>query len=148
MKRFASTLGMDELIRKDPVLARDFVEKPLLLGNKHNRIFSEMLSILESQFETRRTDLIEKREAKIKEIESLGFKTIRVPGIQGSNWAGVSYANNLLIDDTLFVPTFGLEEAENRIISELQEKLHSYHVSVASTTATYSQGFCAGIDSM
>jgi len=45
------------------------------------------------------------------------------PGGRGSNWAGISYTNNLVVDNTVFVPAFGLGEAELEIFSDIDRPL-------------------------
>ena len=66
--------------------------------------------------------------AKVAEIEALGFSVVRVPRFgrdqnDSTSWAGLGYANSLLVDDVLYVPMFGLGAVETGIVTELDAAL-------------------------
>jgi hypothetical protein len=86
-----------------------------------------LLGLIQSQLPNAAVPDWELFEAKEREIRKLGFQVIRVPYLVAphmmAEWPGISYANVLTIEHTVFVPAFGLGKAENRIFAELQTKL-------------------------
>lgn len=87
-------------------------------------------------------------EEKIRELQQLGFRVIRVPRIGGgldshAAWAGISYVNAALIDETLFVPVFGLGAPEQKFIDLLQAQLPAQY-RVVPVFARYSQLYNGG----
>ena len=73
-------------------------------------------------------------------LEELGYRVVRVPWIQGdgapnSPWPGVSYANCVDIDDTLFVPEIGLGKVEAEWLDGLARQLRGQY-RVVPTLAT------------
>ncbi len=136
--KLGTAQGFDELLHKDPELARDFLLYGSVMGSKHNRIFHNYLEILERELEPERPGDKTAREEKIHQITQMGFDVIRVPGIPGANWAGVSYANNLLVDNILFVPTYGLAAYEKGILDNLSRQLSPKGIKVVPINATYS----------
>ena len=65
---------------------------------------------------------------KAKMLDSIGFRVIRVPWIEGdgapaSPWPGVSYVNAVDIEDKLFVPEMGLGKVEEGWFDSLQGQL-------------------------
>lgn len=57
------------------------------------------------------------------QLESRGFHVVRVPYLRGGSQPSVSYANALLIDKKLFLPTLGLRRYEERTFSQLRRDL-------------------------
>lgn len=87
-----------------------------------------LLSIVESQLQEGVPPTQPRIEAKVRALEAMGFQVVRVPRLGGDPelevpWAGISYANSLLVDRTLFVPRFGLGDLERKIFDDLQQKL-------------------------
>ena len=88
-----------------------------------------LLSLIEAQLRTDTTPDYGLFEAKEREIRKLGLRVIRVPYIAAphrmAEWPGISYANVVEIDRTVFVPAFGLGKTEERIFADLRAKLGS-----------------------
>jgi hypothetical protein len=61
-------------------------------------------------------------------LQGWGFRVVRVPHLAAKTfhtlWPGVSYANMLVFDRRLFVPTLGLGEVEENFIAKLRSDLH------------------------
>lgn len=87
-----------------------------------------MLNVVEDQLPGE-TDQREKRLREIaRDLEKHGFRVIRVPWVGGRTdgidpWAGISYANLVAIDRRLFVPIFGLGEAEQSLVESIIPQL-------------------------
>ena len=68
-------------------------------------------------------------QIKEGEIGKLGFRVLRVPYLAAphimAEWPGISYANVMAIDRTVFVPAFGLGKAEDKIFDNLAANLGS-----------------------
>ncbi len=65
---------------------------------------------------------------KIGELEAMGFRVVRVPAFRVDlngprDWPGISYVNDLVVDQQIFVPRFGLGEVEKRIFREVGAQL-------------------------
>lgn len=122
-----SVAGRRKMLVEDAELFRDWTTAGW--EGKSQRVFVPYsLALVESQlpgFPNRHRDRI---EAKAREVEALGFRVIRVPRVSGEAdlglpWAGISYVNNLLVDNLLFVPAYGLGAAEDQIFDDLQRSL-------------------------
>ena len=114
---------------KDLLLLRDWISSATLLQSDVAQI-PALLSVIESQLPDYKVSDLELREQKIAELEALGLKVIRVPRIAGDrslqiSWSGISYVNNLLVDDTLFIPVMGLKKFEESVIDGLKDQLPS-----------------------
>jgi agmatine/peptidylarginine deiminase len=86
-----------------------------------------LLSVVESQL-ARRPPGLDRIDAAARTLEEMGFRVVRVPRFGGDRslkvpWSGISYVNSLLVDRTLFVPRFGLGDAEETILEELDAAL-------------------------
>ena len=57
------------------------------------------------------------------QLASWGFHVVRVPYLRGGSQPSVSYANALLLDKKLFLPTLGLRRYEERVFSQLRRDL-------------------------
>jgi hypothetical protein len=119
--------GVDRLLQDDPELFRDWITESR--RTRSDELFTRrLLDIVESQVVAPSPDLLARSKEKVAELEALGFRIVRVPRFgsdqNGSTqWAGVSYVNSLLLDDVLFVPTFGLGAVEERMLEALQAAL-------------------------
>ncbi|MCS7025128.1 MAG: agmatine deiminase family protein [Bryobacteraceae bacterium] len=86
-----------------------------------------MLELVESQ--TRDcSDLMAKADAAAQQLSRMGFHLVRIPWLPPSarkrlEWAGISYANAARVDETLFVPAFGLEPLEKEWFAQLRHEL-------------------------
>ena len=114
---------------KDLLLLRDWISSATILQTDVAQI-PALLSVIESQLPDHKITDMDLRERKIAELEELGLKVIRVPKIAGDDllqphWSGISYVNNLLVDDTLFIPVMGLTKFEESFIDELKRQLPS-----------------------
>jgi hypothetical protein len=62
------------------------------------------------------------------QLEDWGFRVVRTPHLATAAfhtlWPGASYANMLIFDRRLFVPTFGLGEVEETFIEKLRTDLN------------------------
>jgi hypothetical protein len=118
----------NRFLRTDPALLRDWTSVAMTLRSSQ-ALISASLAIIESQIHDPSQDLLRRMNRKVKEVEALGFRTIRLPWIirDSAKWAGVSYTNNLLVDEILFVPTFGLGRWERQLVADLQEKLPAHY---------------------
>ncbi len=117
------------LYTKDRLLLRDWISSATVLQSDVAQI-PALLSVIESQLPDFNITGMELREQKIAELEALGLKVIRIPRISGDkslklSWAGISYVNNVLVDDTLFIPVMGLTKFEDSVIDDLQRQLPS-----------------------
>jgi agmatine/peptidylarginine deiminase len=68
------------------------------------------------------------RESKVRELQKLGFRVVRLPQVGGgsdlqSDWAGISYVNNLVVDNAFFLSIFGLDSLERRLVCLLEKEL-------------------------
>ena len=118
--------GQREILRDNIDLLRD-CNDAYLISKSNRSLFESYVSILESQFKEPDEQLQRRVDAKIEQIEDLGFQVIRVPQIGAHNnrvlWSGISYVNCLLVDNLLFVPRFGLGSAEEDIFDRIQKQL-------------------------
>jgi hypothetical protein len=117
----------ERMLERDLPLLHDWVTGAIV-ARTDVPLFKAMLSVIESQLPGYEITNRELRERKIRELESLGLKVIRVPRIAGDAelrlpWAGVSYVNNLLVNKTLFVPSMGFPVGEDGIFESLQHQL-------------------------
>lgn len=119
--------GLEALIENDPVLLRDWLAESR--RTRSDGVFTtRLVDLVESQVEPLDRDLIRLVNRKVAEIAALGFEIVRVPRFgsdqnRSVEWAGLGYANNLLVDHVLYVPVFGLGEVETRIIADLEAAL-------------------------
>jgi len=125
---YRSTEGRLELLRAEPVLLREWVETNLVT-NSGPSFVDACLTIIEAQM--RKPDgaaeALSRRIAA--QMEALGFKVAFVPALPGvpgdGAWPGISYVNSVLIGNRLFVPRFGLGEAENALFERIQNRIPS-----------------------
>jgi agmatine/peptidylarginine deiminase len=87
-----------------------------------------LLSVVESQLARKPLPTQQRIDAAVRTLEEMGFRVVRVPRLGGDRslkvpWSGISYANSLLVDRTLFVPRFGLGDFETRMFDELDAAL-------------------------
>lgn len=119
--------GVDRLLQDDPELFRDWITESR--RTRSDELFTRrLLDIVESQVVPPDSRVLERAAAKTAELEALGFQVIRVPRFGGdqhasTTWAGISYVNSLLLDDVLYVPTFGLGDVETGMIDALSAAL-------------------------
>jgi hypothetical protein len=119
--------GIEVLLREDPALLRAWLAESRR-ARTDDVFVHRLLDIVESQVEPVAARITERSAAAVRAFEEAGFRVVRVPRFgsdqNGSRqWAGVSYANNLLIDDLLYVPTFGLGAVEQRLLDALDAVL-------------------------
>jgi hypothetical protein len=119
------------LLRSDPALLRDWAQAALR-DRTEAALDVRLLSVVESQLSQRPVPTQGLIDAKVRELEELGFRVVRVPRLGGDRslkvaWSGISYVNALLVDEVLFLPRFGLGEAEQRIFDELGAALPDHY---------------------
>lgn len=119
--------GRRRMLAEDPGLFRDWTTAGW--EAKSQSVFVPYsLALVKSQLPGFPNRMKERIEEKVREIQAFGFRVIRVPRVSGEadlglTWAGISYANNLLVDNLLFVPAFGLGAAEQAIFDRLEREL-------------------------
>ena len=120
--------SIDHLLETEPTLLRDWAQAALR-NHTESLIDLRLLSLIESQLSRDPAPTQNLINAKVGELEELGFRVVRVPRLGGFDrsldrpWAGVSYVNGLVVDRQLFVPRFGLGAAEERIFEDLDRAL-------------------------
>ncbi len=117
------------LAEADPALFEEWIQS-VQHARDEPAIISAHLDLLESQIEVVPADLEERTQEKIAELESLGFQVIPVPAYRVNlrkerDWPGISYVNAVAVDEQLFVPRFGLGEAEEGIFRLLRARMPS-----------------------
>jgi len=123
--------AVESFLDSDPALLRDWVQAALR-DRTDAALDLRLLSVVESQLMREPVPTQGRIDEKAREIESLGFRVVRVPRIGGERslkvpWSGISYVNSLVVDDVLFVPRFGLGAAEERIFDELAAALPDHY---------------------
>jgi hypothetical protein len=122
--------GRKDMLKRDPSLlarALDGIADVVVRAELTPRL----LGLMEGQFRTEPWPRESILDRKAKEIETLGFRVVRIPNLVAENtgaWPGLSYANSLVLDDKIFMPALGLGEYEGRVFAELAEKLSGYDV--------------------
>lgn len=121
-----SNLAVVKLLESDPRFLNDWVTAALK-GRTEALMDARLLSVVEGQL-LERAETQPRVDAKVRELEALGFRVVRVPRLGGdpglsTPWTGISYVNALLVDRVLFVPEFGLGEFERRVFEELGRAL-------------------------
>jgi len=117
--------GQREILQDDMNLLRD-CNDAYLASKTNELLFKTYLAIIQSQLGEPRPELLKRINDKAQEIQHLGFRVIRVPQIGADStipWSGISYVNNLLVDNLLFLPKFGLGAVEDEIFDRLQKQL-------------------------
>lgn len=106
---------------------KEWVTESLIDWEDH-RLPDRLLAIVSSQLPCNASPRPERLESKVRLLQQLGFKVVRVPKIAGNAelgvpWTGISYVNSLFIEPNLFAPTFGLGTAESRLIETFSSQL-------------------------
>jgi Porphyromonas-type peptidyl-arginine deiminase len=122
-----SPAGQLRLVEKDPALFAEWVNA-VQLAKDEQAIITAHLDVVESQLDPVPEDVRRRTLEKIAELRALGFRVIRVPAfrvnlIRPHDWPGISYVNGLVVDQQVFLPRFGLGEAEDRIFREVGAQL-------------------------
>lgn len=138
---------LTKLLDEDPGLLQDWWQLTALLRTSA-KLPTALLSVLESQLPGAAMPSQVRIEQKIRELQQLGFRVIRVPRIGGETssqalWAGISYVNAALIDEVLFVPVFGLGAQEHKFLTLLQGQLPAKY-RVVPVFARYAQLYNGG----
>jgi hypothetical protein len=112
----ASPDEIGRLLAREPALLRDWA-KGSTSALTTEVLASRIVSIIESQLPGFQGSVQPIVDRDARKLEALGFRVVRVPRLAGDpvlkpRWPGVSYVNATLIDRTLFMPEFGLGEAE------------------------------------
>ncbi len=115
------------LLANNPGLLRDWVDMARIIRSSQDFVLS-CLAIIESQLRELIPENKAIRESKVRKLQELGFRVIRVPQIGGrpdfqTAWPGVSYVNSLLVDNLLFLPIFGLDSFESQLVHTLENEL-------------------------
>jgi hypothetical protein len=114
--------GEGEVLQTDPELMRRS-SSHIAVTLLRSRLRSMLLGIIEQQTERGVWPEEPVLDRAAAQLESWGFHVVRVPYLRGGGQPSVSYANALLIDQKLFVPTLGLRRFEERTFSQLRRDL-------------------------
>jgi hypothetical protein len=119
------------LAEADPGLFEEWIHA-VQHARDEQAIVSAHLDLLESQIETIPEELRRRTDAKIVELEDLGFEVIRIPAYRVNlrkerDWPGISYVNALVVDEQVFVPRFGLGEVEDGVFRLVQARLPAHY---------------------
>ena len=117
--------GQRRMIHDAPGLLRRWYDSVTNASVYSTAAFA-LAEIVESQVKPSEDNLARITDNLAHRLEALGFNVIRVPSFGdegGLGWRGVTYVNALLVDNALFVPTFGLGAPENQILRRLREQL-------------------------
>jgi hypothetical protein len=117
------------LAEANPDLFEEWIHE-VQLARDEQSIVTAHLDLLESQLEVIPEEIEARTREGIAELEGLGFQVIEVPAYRVNlrkerAWPGISYVNALVIDERVFVPRFGLGEAEDGVLRLVQAKLPS-----------------------
>jgi hypothetical protein len=115
------------LLEENPDLLRDLVDVARIIRASQDFVLS-CLMIIEGQMRELDPERKALRESKVRELQKLGFRVVRMPQIGGesdlqSDWAGISYVNNLVVDNAFFLSIFGLDSLERRLVCLLEKEL-------------------------
>src|SRR5690606_16222697 len=92
----------------------------------------QLLDLLEAQLPGMVYSVDEKFVRVARELKGRGFKVIRVPWLYGDgrtkSWPGVAYANLLAFEKKLFVPQYGLGQAEAGYLGLMRKRLPGYEI--------------------
>lgn len=121
--------GFVRMLETEPELLKDWLGAATVV-RMGAFLPRSMLALLYSQIEETGQHRARRVDAKIRELQELGFHIIEVPQFHGDveakvPWSGISYVNSTIVDDTIFIPAFGLGEAEEAIFNRLQAQLPS-----------------------
>lgn len=121
--------GFVRMLETEPELLKDWLGAATVV-RMGAFLPRSMLALLYSQIEETGQHRVRRVEEKIRELQELGFNIIEVPQFHGDveakvPWSGISYVNSTIVDDTIFIPAFGLGEAEEAIFNKLQAQLPS-----------------------
>jgi hypothetical protein len=119
--------GVRRMLAANPVILRDWASGATYLRTREAAA-ARLLNVIASQLPGARQAGPPNLEGKVRRLEDLGFRVIRVPQIggdpsRGDNWAGISFTNSALIDRTLFVPEFGFGPAERELQEQVRQQL-------------------------
>jgi len=122
-----SLTNQERMIQLEPTLFSEWVNAARSVRSEQG-ILDAHLDLIASQINEVPNYISQRTRQKIGELEALGFRVVRVPALrvnmdQESGWPGVSYVNLLTVGDQLFLPHFGLGEAEDRFFEELAREL-------------------------
>ena len=122
-----SPQGIAKLLATDRPLLLDWAKGNAVDLNT-TVLGARVASLIESQLPGFRGSVQPIVDRNVLELERLGFRVIRVPRLAGDpvlkpRWPGVSYVNSLIVDQTIFVPEFGLGEAEWALFDRIREQL-------------------------
>jgi hypothetical protein len=115
------------LISSQPALFANWVRMAVTLKTAQG-LPAAMLSVIEDQLPGETAKKEQRLNEHVRTLEKLGFRVVRIPWIGGEPsgadaWAGISYANMVLLGRRLFVPVFGLGPAEQRLVESIETLL-------------------------
>lgn len=117
-----------EVFERAPDLLRRVADQVLKV-KLEKELGPRLLALAESQLADVKPWKLAEMNRIAARLRKLGFNVIRIPyaaaPAQGSTWTGVGYANMLVHERELFVPSLGLGEFETRLYENLRRKLRN-----------------------
>ena len=115
------------MIETDPETFADWIHATQAAAEEP-AVIAAHLDLVAGQLQPVPEAMHQRVQEKIGELEAMGFRVVRVPAFRVDlagprSWPGISYVNALVVDRQVFVPRFGLAEVEDRVFSELGQKL-------------------------
>lgn len=125
----ASPASIAGLLAADRALLRDWSRSAIESLSRHV-LAPRIAAIIESQLPDFRGSVQPIVDSRARRLEDLGFRVIRLPRLAGDpvlepKWPGISYVNATLVDRTLFMPEFGLGEAEWVLFDRMRARIPS-----------------------
>lgn len=112
----------NEMLRKDPELVRRTSSYALAI-TAETRLRQTLLGIVESQTSPAAPPQEPFLDDAARQLTNWGFRVVRIPLLSSGSSLPVSYANSLLFDHRLFMPTLGLGRYEERVAAQLRSDL-------------------------
>jgi hypothetical protein len=118
---------LPSLMNSDPDLLSDWVRMAAVMRAAEN-LPTAMLSVIEDQLPGATAQKESRLAEAAEQLERLGFRVVRIPWIGGEMtgkhpWAGISYANLVLLERDLFVPAYGLGAPEQQLLDSIEPSL-------------------------
>jgi hypothetical protein len=117
-----------EVFERAPDLLRRVADQVVKV-KLESELGPRLLALAESQLADVKPWKLAEMNRVAARLQKLGFNVVRIPyaaaPAQGSTWPGVGYANMLVHERKLFVPSLGLGEFETRLYENLGKKLRN-----------------------
>lgn len=118
--------GKRRMLAEDPDLARRMANHGMQY-RKWEELAPRLLAMVAGQLPDAPSWHAVRIDRKAQELRKMGFRVIRMPmllaDVDGMTWPAAGYANLLAVGRQLFIPTFELGVAEDRLLADVHEKL-------------------------